>query len=203
MSGGLNIPDIKLRKHAFRLQWTKKFLVSKGKIWTSFIKFFLNKYENLKLSHELLFINYSQKGLKDLPEFYKDILTAWDIVTNPKRVKYTTYTEIVNQPPFYNSNILLNSKPLYFPNYVSTGLRKIYDISYVFVPGLLPTIIDCFDLDEDSDDDCKHEEKITKQYKQIVSSLPRDWVDIINTPTVVKHLQIYLSNLKTGDNSRL
>ncbi|KAK6175024.1 hypothetical protein SNE40_013565 [Patella caerulea] len=103
--------------------------------------------------------------------------------TSQKRVKYTTYTEIVNQTLFYNPNILLNSKPLYFPNYVSKRLRKIYDISYVFVPGLLPThsIIDCFDLDEDSDDDCKHEEILTKQYKQIVASLPRDWVDFINT----------------------
>lgn len=66
--------------------------------------------------------NYNSLILNSLPEFYKEVVLAFN------NCKDKTFTNLANQNIWLNKNICFKSKPLFFPNWTKGGLLLVKDL---------------------------------------------------------------------------
>jgi len=185
--GGLNLIDIDIKKGAFRLKWVKKIMdpsfVHKCK---HLMLYNLNKYRDFKLGYGIFKINIDRSKCSNLPPFYAEILKSWALVANNNRCRPTTPEAIMQEPLFCNQFVSHNDKMLLFQDFVSANVVKVKDLSYEFVPGLLPSaavselVAGLLDLKKSCD--------ARKKYSIIRNALPLEWLQTCFT-SVCSHKQ--------------
>ncbi|KAK6178281.1 hypothetical protein SNE40_013084 [Patella caerulea] len=134
--GGLNIPDLKLKKYAMRLNTLGKYTDHRNDHkWKQTMTYFLRKYHNMSLDSNILYIKYDKNYLCNLPAYYSEMLCAWDEINNGLRPRPSTLREILVQPLFHNP--LLSDKTGTFNdlNFIKAGFTTVADLAYEVIPG--------------------------------------------------------------------
>ena len=122
--GGLRMPDFEIINKSLKAGWVKRFLTSETQSWKTIPWSLLQA-----VGGSLLFkCNFSLKVLPDLPllpEFYKNVLGAWEeiVIHTPK-----TRKEIKDEILWNNYLITIGGKSVFFKDWYNAGLRSLSDI---------------------------------------------------------------------------
>ena len=92
--------------------------------------YFLSKYGNLRLTHDIFKIELHNKYLNKLPDFYQYILRSWDNLNCHVRKEPFNINDIALQPIYYNKSIKHNNKILENEIFEHCGIAKIEDIIF-------------------------------------------------------------------------
>lgn len=113
--------------------------------------------------------------IQGIPEFYKEVLSAWGSFLARVDFKPVGREITLNQPIFLNKKIGTQGKELYFKKWVDVGILKVRDILYEFKEGFLPVqvIIDAMEEAKEEDN------VLRKQYEEVKSKIPEDWLEMI------------------------
>lgn len=191
--GGLNIPDVYLKMLSFRLKFIRRFLDNNYKAaWKYTMQYYLQKYGDYNMSSELFHTIIVKGDLQELPIFYKEMLIAWQELCKNERQCPITYRDILEQPICRNPLITFNGKMLDLSMFVKSGITKIRDILYEYVPGYLPVkAVQEIIIDRFPDADRIH---IRNVYNIIRVSIPLDWDErllcVENTDKTVSLLRV-------------
>ncbi len=199
VDGGLNIPDIKLKKYAFRLKILKHMCDNTiNTTWKCIMAYHFSRYRNMGLSYNVLSVVHHKASLITLPRFYQEVIYAWNELTLGERIKVQSLPDILNQPVFNNPHIILNEKTLFYPMFINSGISVIRDLCYEVVPGFLPP--GCIvDLVLDKYPDVNHSHVYT-DFKSIMEAIPQEWKHIIRTETTVSPPSFHvLCNVEGND----
>ncbi len=178
--GGLGLMDVEQRKNGLRVKIVKKYLQEESKTeWKKTMKYFLNKCGNFNMGDGILWMKTKFWMTEGLPEFYREIFSAWGkiltkIVYNPQGRE-----NILNQPLFLNNNILKQEKGIFFKKWMEVGITRVRDVLYEFKEGFLPMqyIVDA--MDEAKEEYSKQE--ITNKYEIIKNAIPKEWIKRIES----------------------
>ncbi|CAC5423425.1 unnamed protein product [Mytilus coruscus] len=137
IEGGLNIPEIHLRMQAFRLKFFSKFLDSNCQaLWKSTMKYFINKIENMKIAENIAYACFNLNQIKILPKFYQEMIQAYYAIKS--KVDFNIHVQhIYENPLFCNPVINVKGKALLYREFINSGIIKIKDICYEFIPVFL------------------------------------------------------------------
>lgn len=120
--GGLKIPDFKTMLQASRIKWVSRLFETSEKEWPPLLSKYLEKSE-IHLN-TLLHSNFDIKSLYikpgTLPPFYLKLLEIWSVVGEHTHGKNTFL--------WYNRNIVINKKSLYYKDYFEAGAWYIHDL---------------------------------------------------------------------------
>ena len=119
-NGGLRMVDIELTIRSLRLAWIQRLLFGNNGSWKIVPDYFFKKYGGLKF---LLRCNYDVKYLRHIPEFYRDILTAFNEIKT--LYNYDQGTDIIL---FNNKDILVDGKPIFLTEWFNKGIYTIQEL---------------------------------------------------------------------------
>ena len=180
--GGLNIPDLRLKKFSLRLKLLKSFPFSENSIWHKTMDLFLSKYLNLDLGINTLALSFTKDGFKCLSPFYVEILQAWDTLAGGKRYFPTNIHEIMSQPLFHNPNILFNGKTIFFESFVKSKLLLVKDLCFEVILGFL-NVTSIVEIIQDVLPE-KHVIDIEKCFEILLHALPIEWKHKVSSEAV-------------------
>ena len=177
--GGLNFPDISQKMFAFRLKFLARLLDRNYvALWKSTCLYFMSKIENMKLGLEILFCDIPHKNMKNIPDFYKTMLKAWNMIRENVEIEVDAHN-VFHVPLFFNPLVKYNDHMLFFKPFIEAGITKIKDISFECKKGFLKPnyVVDiihekCSDI---SVSRIKHFLGI------IFDSLPDEWKQLVQT----------------------
>lgn len=188
-SGGINIPDIETKMKAFRIKFLRRFVdENNNSVWKYTLRFFLQKEFNMYLNTSYLYCTLPGNRLLKLPKVYSEMFLTWNEIKTKGHVEFKFNTSsILNQPLFYNPEIVYLDKVLYFSFFVEAGITKLKDLIYEVIPGFLRLSA----IKEIVQQNCPNVtgEVIEKAYLVIKHSLPFHWVQVINK-NMVKRQQV-------------
>lgn len=177
-NGGLNIPDIKTKRDAFRLKWLKKYFDEDvNATWKQTMNYFLYTYSNLGLTFEIFSVIHNKTSLNDIPLYYRELLEAWHLINMGKRYSPSMLEDIYHQPLFSNPHITKCDRMLYFRIFIKCKITKIEHIVKTVDSGFVSED----ELYQTFTTSCTHydKEKIKKLYKHILDALPQHWTNLI------------------------
>lgn len=177
--GGLGIPDILLKKHAFRLKSVMKYLKDKNdSIWKAFMTYHLSQYQSLNLNEEIFYVQPNRKEIMEMSNYYKDIMIAFSEIYSHVVIDPVTKKDIQKQPLFDNHNFDLEIPPKIKFYFQSTKIVTIEDIIYDVIPGFFPTqaIVDIVHEKYPEVPD----EAIDEYYEKILQAIPQNWSQCVN-----------------------
>ena len=155
--GGFKVPNIKLFCMAQKLMWVKKLL--DDTIISNWKTLFLSDVENCGGNYMWL-VKYKQPLiLNKLNVFWKDVHTAWITLVN------TQNDNILSEPIFFNNNIKINNKPVYFKDWHMCGIKYVNDL--IKEDGNLYTWEEFKDIYNTTDNPFR--------YYSLIHSIPKNW----------------------------
>ena len=181
--GGLQLVDLKLKIKAIRLKVILKCLydcVDHG--WKYFFKHYMKGIG--KCGEHSLLMGFKKSMYEHVPNFYKEVFESWTRFLPQVKYECTSKAMILNQPVFLNPRVKTNGNWLYNRTFMEAGLNQVKDYVYEVIPGFLPlrAIIDeVYAYDEDV-----RKGTVMNMYDTIKSSIPREWVDRINSEDAVE-----------------
>uniref|UniRef100_A0A9J7XN67 Reverse transcriptase domain-containing protein n=1 Tax=Cyprinus carpio carpio TaxID=630221 RepID=A0A9J7XN67_CYPCA len=178
--GGLGLMDVEQRKNSLRVKVVRKYLQDEGKPeWKKTMKYFLNKCGDFNMGDGILWMKTKNWMTERLPEFYREIFSAWGKFLD--KVEYDPHgrENILNQPLFLNKNILKQDKEMFLKKWMEVGITRVRDVLYEFKEGFLPTqfIVDAM---EEAKEDYS-EQEIKNKYAIIKSAIPKEWIKRIES----------------------
>lgn len=183
--GGLKIPDIYLKMLSLRLKFFGRYLNPECNVlWKSSLTYFLNKIYQMNIDKEIVFMSLDKKCIKCLPTFYQEMIEAWQFIKPSMSMEIGTY-EIYSQPIFLNPEIPLKGNIEVWKEFILSGLVKLKDISYEVIPGFLPFQA-IYDIVQEVFPDVQYD-LLSRKYDVIISNIPPDWKDVINTTQMSKN----------------
>ena len=127
--GGLSMVDIQAKFHSINLSWLTNFVnCSSDAPWKFLFQYWIERIGPISL---ILRANCSNKDILNLclkyklPPFYVNCLLSW---SNLKYIDFLDVDDIYEEQLWYNSNISINGKPLYFKEWYQKGIILIGDI---------------------------------------------------------------------------
>ena len=115
-SGGIGIPDVRRFTNALKVTWIKKVHLSNHG-WTNIVKKTSNKFELLdKLGTRI-------DSDRRVNLFWLDVLKAYKELGNNIQIK--TKEELIGEPVFCNTNILIGGETIFYRSWVEKGVYKI------------------------------------------------------------------------------
>lgn len=184
LEGGLKFEDIYLKMLSFRLKFLSRLVdTNYNVLWKEICKHFLKKVGNMNLEIELLSLELNDKMLHCLPQFYKEMLQAWQHIREKTDIEYCT-DMLYKQSLFLNPVVKIDNKSLYWKHFIDSGIVSLKDIAYEVRTGFLPVqaIIDIISNVYDEFD----VNVVKKQYLQMISALPETWHNTVNTEINIK-----------------
>jgi len=121
VDGGLEVPDLAKMISVSNIKWIKRFLEDSTGYWKLFFVHFLRSC-NLNIN-VLLPSNYNIKSLRKLqklPEFYRNVLSDC--------IKYVDTSHSRKNFIWYNQNINIENKPVYYKDFYNVGIYNICDL---------------------------------------------------------------------------
>ena len=91
----------------------------------------------------------------------------------------TKVTDILNEPLVLNKEITLHNEVLFFKDWIAAGVIKISDICYEVVPGFLPVEAIHEILADQTGNDGRTLEKMSREFGKILSAIPQQWTNQI------------------------
>ena len=122
VKGGLKVPNIESMISTQRIICIKRYLSPDPSSWKLFLDFYLKKVGG----KFLLYCNFNYTKLPIiLPEFYKECVVAWTLLSedNP-----SSSSEIANQVIWNNQFICIGSKSIYNSRLIDLGIVRIGDL---------------------------------------------------------------------------
>jgi exonuclease III len=120
--GGLKMIDVKSMISALNISWLDKFYIKDGKKW----KVIPNLCCHPLSVEEFAMCSYKKDYIpKELPPFYKQCLLSLD---KCKEFDKDNTDDILNQGIWFNKNITVGGKPLYYPTWWNGGIKILGDI---------------------------------------------------------------------------
>lgn len=120
--GGLKAPDLGLIIEASRINWIKRYLSQSGyaQTWKATVKsLFKQSGVNLDV---LLQSNFNTTQLNlTVPKFYIEMLDVWSKVSQTQPMKKDVFL-------WYNQNIIIGTKPIYFEDFYKIGIKYVTDL---------------------------------------------------------------------------
>lgn len=114
---------------------------------------------------------------ENLPEFYRENLSAWGNFLT--KVEYNPHgrENILNQLLFLNNNILRQGKVLFFKKWIEVGILKVRDILYELKEGFLTEqyVIDTMEHAKEE----YNRKEIEKNPDIIKQAIPKEWIQSI------------------------
>lgn len=183
--GGFNIPRLKTKMQALRLNTLRRLLSEEKAHWKHFTSLFL-RISNLRLGKMSLALDYSlQRINRAIPSFHKELLTAWhrhkDHHTRTRSPE--SVTDILNEPLFLNPVITTEDKPLIFTDWIAAGITRIRDICYEVIPGYLPmsAIHEILTDQETQTENPRDLSRTTREWRELLDVIPTQWSQQIGT----------------------
>jgi hypothetical protein len=197
--GGLNLPDITMKKWAFRMKMINRYFENDSKLpWVAVFNYFLNQYKQLNLSQSFLFMKLPISAFNYMPVFFQEMILSWYECLKSATIEISHWNIIISQPLFHNPRIIIAEKSLSCDFFEECNVSKISDIIYEFIPGFLPTaaVIELIQSCEEDHDEIK----IEKVHQILLQAIPQEWITVINTGNMKSELQIS-TELSIGLNS--
>jgi hypothetical protein len=116
VNGGIGIPDVHNYMNALKLMWIKKLQYSQHK-WTTIIKLTNNKAMLLDKLGSCL------RQSRNINKFWYDVFNSYDIIG--KQVKIEKPEEIISEPIFCSSNILIGKSPIFYSEWLHKNVYTI------------------------------------------------------------------------------
>ena len=178
--GGLGLMDVEQRKNSLRVKIVKKYLQDEGKQeWKKTMNYFLNKCGNFNMGDGILWMKTKIWMTEGLPEFYREIFSAWGKFS--AKIEYDPHgrENILNQPLFLNKNILNQEKEIFLKKWMEVGITRVRDVLYEFKEGFLPTqfIVDAMEEAKEE----YSEQGIINKYEIIKNAIPEKWIKRIES----------------------
>ena len=178
--GGMGLIDIEQRKNSLRIKIVKKYLDDGHKTaWKKTMEYFLNKCGDFNMGDGILWMKTKNWMTECLPEFYREMFSAWGKFLD--RLEYDPHgrENILNQPLFLNQNILKQDKGIFLKKWMEVGITRVRDVLYEFKEGFLPTqfIVDAM---EEAKEDYS-EQEIKNKYEIIKNAIPKEWIKRIES----------------------
>lgn len=178
--GGMGLVDPEQKMNSMRIKVVKKYLDEENKgDWKSIMEFYLNKCGNLNLGDNILWMKLKKWMIQGIPDFYKEVLSAWGSFLPEVNFKPYGRESILNQPMFLNKNIVIKEKEIYFKKWVEVGILKIRDVLYEFKEGFVPVQVIVDALEEAKEE--YNVNTIKKQYEEVKNAIPEDWLNVIES----------------------
>ena len=129
INGGIKMIDIQKQMFSFRLKWLGRLLNESQGMWKEMANFWYNKLGGIAL---LLNCNYNDDishfvNEKKIPSFYGEVLCAWRIV-RPHVQKTHGSGKASEHILWYNQNITLNKRSLFFKYWFEAGILFLKDV---------------------------------------------------------------------------
>ena len=160
--GGLKMPNIFLKVKAWQFSWLTRAYRNQNSNWLLIVNDLIGR---IKLT-DLIYcdLNPEHQILDCVPVFYKQILLTWYQLKHSFNNK-----DVVNQTLWFNKNITIENKPIYWHEWYRNGILFVRDIH---------------DANGDFYDQDKIEEKYSIQTNflsilQLRQSLPFTWREVI------------------------
>ena len=126
--GGLNIVDVDCKLKALKAAWIPRLLKSKGILFNM-----INSYCN-KLKIDINFLlqcsTTNPENLKNikLPLFYREIISCFNESKSELDYEKISSQNLLLQPIWNNSKLLYKGNPIFFDNWVKSGILYIADL---------------------------------------------------------------------------
>lgn len=176
----MGLADVELKKKSMRIKVVKKYIDEEEKgEWKETMKYFLNKCGKVKLGDSVLWMKMKEWMFKEVPDFYKGVLKAWGFFLSKVDFRPEGREDILNQPLFFNKNIVNNEKEMFFKKWWEVGISRVRDIMYEIRDGFLPMQVIIDELEE-----AKEEYDIScvkKQYEEMKIAIPNEWLNEIQS----------------------
>ena len=124
INGGLKMLNIQSFVMALKISWVRRIMkVNENTKWYSLLKTIapnIMQFANLG-------INFVKHSLKDLNSFWQDVFKAWIYFsqhTQPNKI----WNEFLIQPLWYNDNIKVGGKSVFYKNWFEKGVSHILDL---------------------------------------------------------------------------
>lgn len=177
-NGGLKLPDIHLKKMAFRLKFLARFLNDDyNAMWKYTMRYFIYQIEGLKLKNEFLYLNLKLKNFRNLPSFYREILQAWNEIKTDVQLSENIHN-CYDQCLFFNPKILDGNQTICWKDFINYQITHLRDITYEVVPGFLSqrSIVEIAQ-EKDPDVDIN---SVRVKHSKLLSILPESMKHIVN-----------------------
>lgn len=192
--GGLGLVDIEQKKKSMRVKTVKRFLNEENKSeWKITMTHYLNICGNLKLGNNILWMKLKDWMLQRIPDFYKEVLSAWSSLLSEIEFKPHGREMILNQPLFLNKNVVSQGKEIYFKKWIEVGFSKVRDVLYEYKEGFLPLQVMI-----DAMEEAKEEYNVNilkKQYEEVKKAIPKEWTkEIQNGEKTESRMDVFLKS---------
>ena len=187
--GGLNIPRLKDKIQALRLNTIRRLLSPELAHWKFLTSHFL-RLSHMPTGKHTLALNYNVQQIdRNIPNYHRALLTAWlahnnhHLCINPP----VTLTDILHEPLFRNPLIATNSNTFYHRDWIQAGIVTVRDLCYSVIPGFLPALAIHEILTDDDIDPKRTIHQTTQQLTQIQRAFPLHWTNAIHKHTATNH----------------
>ena len=126
--GGLKAPDFEVMITAASYKWFKACVENDDKLWNVLSKYYMDK-ANIRLAL-ICNCNFNTKtlNLKNVPEFYIHILNAIGEIYECKGQKRIMRKNAMEEIIWYNENICIQGRSIFFENFFHLGIVHISDL---------------------------------------------------------------------------
>ena len=186
--GGLNLGDLGIKRDSLRVKYIGKLFNSEeNSMFKSSSIYFLNRYENMNLGLSIFNIITVETELFRVHPFYKEMLEAWNKLTDGQYKEPVAREDMLFQPIFRNPFIRDElESTLFIREFIDGGIIFVSDLMYEILPSHLPiqAIHECIVL---TNPDNLLSINETECYVSIImNALPDDWIrEIFSSDQVV------------------
>ena len=174
--GGFNIPRLKTKIQALRLNTLRRLLSEEQAHWKHFTAHYL-RISNLCSGKMSLALDYSLQYIdRHINSFHKELLTAWyrHKDHHARTRSPDSVTDILNESLFLNPVITTEDKPLIFADWIAAGITRMRDICYEVVPGYLP-VSAIHEILTDRAEIMRDVSRTTRELEKLLDAIPRQW----------------------------
>ena len=179
--GGINLSDIEICRDSFRIKIIAKLLG--GELNTklhALLLYNLNRYEDMKLGLNIFLLSCEKKSLNRIGSFYREMLSAWNRLTEGNFISPLTREEILFLPIFHNPLIRnRDDETLFNRSFIDGGIVSISDLMYEVIPNPLPALAvhECISMV--NPDNPLTVDMVEDYITLIFRALPSDWIEEI------------------------
>lgn len=134
--GSLGLFDPLLRMNALRIRTARNFMAVGMEDWKKSMSFFLDR--NFKMGLLIFLMARNSDMMSGIPMFYQEVLGAWRGFVEKVCCVPATRREVMQQPLFLNPKLRIEPRVHFLHTWFKAGFRKVGDLFYEVIPGLLP-----------------------------------------------------------------
>lgn len=123
--GGLKMPNIYQKAAAWKIMWLKRALKNPGNNWVIIIDALLKDISFLDIIRSTPQNIDDIELVKELPEFYKDILNSWLLLPTES---VNTGLHVQGQFIWNNKSITIEKRPIFWKRWYDKGIKYVGDL---------------------------------------------------------------------------